>query len=240
MTYSVIAAEPGTGRIGAAIASRFLAVGSYCLYLDPAAGVVVSQGLANPVFGARGLAALAEGTAPAAILERLLANDPHAEHRQTHLMNLAGEHAARTGDACGAWAGALAGDRVSFAGNLLAGAQVLQAMQESWEQGDGDRSMIDRLLQALAAGEAAGGDWRGMQAAAIRVYGDEIWPELDLRVDDFDGSPVDELRRLYRRHQAADVQAFRATMPRRTTGDEPVYPALGDLSAVRSGNPGTP
>lgn len=240
MTYSVIAAEPGTGRIGAAIASRFLAVGSYCLYLDPAVGVVVSQGLANPVLGSRGLAALAGGEAPAAILERLLAADPHAEQRQTHLMNSAGEHAARTGDACGAWAGSLAGERASFAGNLLAGAHVLEAMQASWEQGGDDRSLIDRLLDTLAAGEAAGGDRRGMQAAAIRVYCNEIWPELDLRVDDFDGSPVDELRRLYRRHQAADVQAFRETMPRSTTGDEPVYPAIGDLSAVQSKNPGMP
>lgn len=240
MTYSVIAAEPGTGRIGAAIASRFLAVGSYCLYLDPVAGAVVSQGLANPVLGARGLAALAEGKAPAVILERLLAEDPHAGQRQTHLMNAAGEYAVRTGSDCGDWAGSMGGERVSFAGNLLAGVHVLEAMQESWEQGDGDRSLIDRLLQALAAGEAAGGDWRGMQAAAIRVYCNEIWPELDLRVDDFDGSPVEELRRLYRRHQAADVQAFRQTMPRCTTGDEPVYPALGDLSAVRSRDPGTP
>ncbi len=240
MTYSVIAAEPGTGRIGAAIASRFLAVGSYCLYLDPLAGAVVSQGLANPLLGARGLAALAEGTAPAVILERLLAADPHAEQRQTHLLNAAGEHAARTGDACGSWAGSMAGERVSFAGNLLAGAHVLEAMQTSWQQGNGDCPLSERLLQALAAGEAAGGDRRGPQAAAIRVYCNEIYPELDLRVDDFDGSPVDELRRLYRRHQAADVQAFRETMPRGTTGGEPLYPGIGDLSAVQSGNPGMP
>lgn len=240
MTYSVIAAEPDTGRIGAAIASRFLAVGSYCLYLDPVAGVVVSQGIANPVLGARGLAALAEDTMPAAILERLLAEDPHAEQRQTHLMNSAGEHAARTGDACGVWAGSMAGEGVSFAGNLLVGAHVLEAMQAAWEQGNGDRPLSERLLQSLAAGEAAGGDWRGPQAAAIRVYCNEIYPELDLRVDDFDGSPVDELRRLYRRHQAADVQAFRETMPRGTTGGEPVYPGIGDLSAVQSRNPGMP
>lgn len=238
MTYSIIAAEPDTGRIGAAIASRFLAVGSYCLYLDTA-GIVVTQGLANPVLGVHGLAALADGEAPAAILDRLLAADPHAGQRQTHLMSRAGEHAVRTGEACGDWAGSVAGENLSLAGNLLAGAHVLDAMREAWEVGTGG-TLGERLLQALAAGEAAGGDWRGMQAAAIQVYCNEIYPELDLRVDDSDGSPVDELRRLYRRHQAADVQAFRETLPRGTTDDEPVYPGIGDLSAVQSRNPGMP
>lgn len=235
MTYSVIAAEPGTGRIGAAIASRFLAVGSYCLYLGPA-GAVVSQGVANPVLGTRGLAALADGGTPAPVLERLLAADPHARQRQTHLMNTAGAHAACTGGDCTDWAGSVAGECLSLAGNMLAGAHVLDAMREAWEAGAG-RPMPERLLDALAAGEAAGGDWRGAQAAAVRVYRGEIYPELDLRVDDSGASPVDALHRLHRRHLAADVQAFRATMPRGTTGDEPEYPGIGDLSAIRSRNP---
>lgn len=237
MTYSVIAAEPGSGRIGAAIASRFLAVGSYCLYLDPLAGAVVSQGLANPVLGARGLAAVAGGEPPAAVLERLLSADPHRAHRQAHLMTPCGAHAAWTGDACDAWAGSTAGEDVSLAGNMLAGAQVLEAMRAAWEEGAG-HPLIERLLATLAAGERAGGDWRGAQAAAVRVYCGEIYPEIDLRVDDFDGSPVGELRRLYARHRAADVQAFRETLPRGTGGDEPAYPGLGDLSALRSRNPG--
>ena len=235
MTYSVIAAEPATGRIGAAIASRFLAVGAYCLYLDPAAGAVVSQGLANPVLGMRGLSALAGGEAPGPLLDRLLAADPHAGQRQTHLMNPAGASAARTGDDCEAWAGSVTGECLSLAGNMLAGAHVLEAMGRAWETGDG--GMIERLLDALAAGEAAGGDWRGTQAAAIRVYHGEAYPELDLRVDDCEASPVAELRRLCRRHRGADVQAFRATLPRGTLGGEPEYPGLGDLSALRSKDP---
>lgn len=237
MTYSVIAAEPETGRIGAAIASRFLAVGSYCLYLDPEAGAVVTQGIGNPVLGARGLAALADGEPPAATLDRLLGEDPEAEQRQVHLMNLSGQQAARTGAACGAWAGASGGGCLSVAGNLLAGAVVLDAMRDAW-QAEAGRGMAERLLDALAAGEAAGGDWRGGQAAAIRVYCGEIYPELDLRVDDFDGSPVNELRRLYRRHLAPDVQSVRSAMPRHTlAADGPVYPGIGDLSAVHSKDP---
>lgn len=237
MTYSVIAAEPGTGRIGAAIASRFLAVGSYCLYLDPGAGVVVTQGIANPVLGRQGLSRLAAAEAPADILQRLLADDPEAAHRQTHLLAPGGQPAARTGRACGAWAGDLAGDHVSFAGNLLAGAHVLEAMKAAWIEHAGV-DLIERLLAALAAGEGAGGDRRGVQAAAILTYYREIYPEIDLRVDDSTTSPVDELKRLYRRHLAADVQAVRAAMPRATlAAGGPRYPGIGDLSVVHSSGP---
>lgn len=237
MTYSLIAAEPETGRIGAVIASRFLAVGSYCLYLNPEAGAVVTQGMGNPVLGTRGLAALAEGESPSALLDRLLADDPRAHQRQTHVMRLDGQSAARTGDACGAWAGTLAGEHISLAGNLLAGAQVLEAMRVAWAAAAGE-PMAERLLAALAAGEAAGGDWRGTQAAAIRIHCGEIYPELDLRVDDLAGSTAVELRRLHERHQAPDVQAMRAAMPRRTLDPEgPTYPAVGDLSAVTSADP---
>lgn len=238
MTYSVIAVEPDSGRVGSAIASRFLAVGSYCLYLDPAAGAVVTQGIANPVLGVRGLAALTAGEPPGAILDRLLAADPGIDHRQIHLMDLAGRQASRTGAACGAWAGTLSGEHLSLAGNLLAGAPVLAAMRDAWAAAP-DRAMAERLLDALAAGEAAGGDWRGVQAAAIQVYCGEIYPELDLRVDDCAGSAVNELQRLYRRSLAADVQSIRDVMPRRTlAADGPVYPTVGDLSAVRSKDPG--
>lgn len=235
MTYSVIAAEPATGRIGTAIASRFLAVGSYCVYAGPT-GAVVSQGLANPVLGVHGLAALADGGEPESVLARLLASDPHAEHRQVHLMDAAGAHAACTGNACTGWAGSVSGECVSLAGNMLAGEHVLDAMRTAWAA-SAERPMAERLLEMLGAGEGAGGDWRGQQAAAVQVFHGEIYPELDLRVDDCDGSPVDELRRLYRRHLAADVQAFRGTLPRGTTGPEPEYPGIGDLAAVHSKNP---
>ena len=237
MTYSVIAAEPESGRIGAAIASRFLAVGSYCLYLDPVAGGVVTQSIANPLLGRRGLAGLAAGEAPDALLGRLLAEDPDAEHRQTHLMTPAGMGAVRTGTACGEWAGDLAAENVSFAGNLLAGPQVLAAMQSAWHHHAGD-PLVERLLAALAAGETSGGDRRGVQAAAILVYAGEIYPEIDLRVDDCPGSSVAELHHLYHRHLAADVQAVRAAMPRQTLAAEgPHYPGIGDLSAVYAANP---
>ncbi len=234
MTYSVVAAEPESGRVGAAIASRFLAVGSYCLYLDPVAGGVVTQSIANPVLGRLGLAGLATGEAPDRLLDRLLSEDPEAEHRQTHVMTPAGVGAARTGAACGEWAGDLAAPNASFAGNLLAGQQVLEAMQFAWNSHAG-APLVERLLAALTGGEASGGDRRGIQAAALLVYAGETYPEVDLRVDDCAGSAVAELHRLYQRHLAADVQAVRAAMPRQTLAPEgPNYPGIGDLSIVHA------
>lgn len=238
MTYSIIAAEPDNGRIGAAIASRFLAVGSYCLYLDPLAGAVVTQSIANPVLAAQLLRGLADGRTPSVLLDQLLAEDPDADHRQTHLITPAGTIAVRTGSSCGEWAGHVTSIHASFAGNLLEGAEVLDAMRATWEE-RADTSMAERLIASLAAGERAGGDRRGMQAAAIRIHCGEIYPELDLRVDDCADSPVEELQRLYRRHLAADVQAVRAAMPRGTLDPAgPCYPGVDDLSAAYASDPG--
>lgn len=231
MTYSVLAAEPATGRIGAAIASRFLAVGAYCLYLDAGAGVV-TQGVANPLLGVHGCAAIRAGEDPQACLDRLLAGDPLAPHRQTLAIDGGGRGAVRTGPAVHPAAATIADGHAVFAGNLLTDARVIEAMQKAWAADDGG-GLAERLLAALAAGERAGGDRRGRQAAAIRIQGCERYAELDLRIDDCERSPVDALRDLHSRHLGSDVQAMRASLPVGTrASDGPYYPTLPDLQEI--------
>lgn len=228
MTFSILAVEPDRRRIGLAIASRFLAVGSYCLYARGGVGAVVTQGLGNPVLGVRGLERLDRGEAPAAALDALLAEDAQADWRQTMIASIDGRIAARTGPHCGAWAGETTDGTVAVAGNLLSGPSVVERVLEAFRASPSS-TLADRLMDALAAGQSEGGDWRGMQAAALQVWPDECYPEVDLRVDDHP-DPIAELRRLHRRHLSNDVQQVRATMPT-NTNSMPSYPPVGDISA---------
>jgi uncharacterized Ntn-hydrolase superfamily protein len=138
---------------------------------------------------------LAQGHAPTAVVAALTATDAGAAQRQLHVLGAAGAGAAHTGSACIDWCGHAVHDDFSVAGNMLAGPQVLAATAEAFARTAG-RPLAERLLAAMAAGEAAGGDKRGKQSAALRIHGDEDHPELDLRVDDH-AEPVRELHRLY-------------------------------------------
>ena len=195
MTWSIVARQ--SGAFGVAVASRFFAVGALCPNVRTGVAALCTQALVNPGYGPKGLDLLAKGTAPSEVVTRLTSEDEGREHRQLHMIDREGRVAAFTGKACIDWCGHLAGDGYSVAGNMLAGAAVLEKTAAAFENA---RTLAfgERLIAALAAGEAAGGDKRGKQAAALLVCTTEDYPFLDLRVDDH-VEPIAELERLYRK-----------------------------------------
>ncbi|MCX8099988.1 MAG: DUF1028 domain-containing protein [Geminicoccaceae bacterium] len=194
MTWSILAKDERTGRLGIAVASRFFAVGALVAHASPA-GAVATQALVNPTYGPRGLRLLAEGVAAEMAVATLVGLDAGREHRQIHLIDRDGRGARWTGTACLPFAGHRAGPGVSVAGNLLAGPAVLDATLETW-LARAELPLVPRLLAAMRAGEAQGGDLRGKQSAAVLVQGEADWPLLSLRADDHP-DPLGELERLY-------------------------------------------
>lgn len=194
MTWSIVARDP-SGALGVAVASRFFAVGALCPAVRSGKGALSTQALMNPLYARDGIAALEAGFAPAEIVKRLTGADVGREARQFHVVDSAGRVAAHTGAACIAWCGHLAGDAFSVAGNMLAGPQVVEATARAYEAGSA-LAFAERLMAAMDAGEAAGGDKRGRQAAALLIHTTEDYPFLDLRVDDHP-APLAELRRLH-------------------------------------------
>ncbi len=194
MTWSIVARDEN-GRFGVAIASRFFAVGALCVHTRRGVGALATQALLNPLYGPRGMTLLAEGHNPTEVVTALTAADAGRSQRQVHVIGRGGVGAAHTGAACVDWCGQNVGDDFSVAGNMLAGPQVLQATVATFLSHEG-QPLAQRLIAAMAAGEAAGGDKRGKQAAALRIHGDEDYAELDLRVDDH-AEPIAELQRLY-------------------------------------------
>lgn len=194
MTWSILAKDERTGRLGIAVASRFFAVGALVAHTGPA-GAVATQALVNPTYGARGLRLLAEGVAPEMAVATLVGLDAGREHRQVHLIDRDGRGARWTGTACLPFAGHRAGPGVSVAGNLLSRPSVLEATLETWFA-RAELPLVPRLLVAMRAGEAEGGDLRGKQSAALVVQGEADWPLLSLRADDHP-DPLGELERLY-------------------------------------------
>lgn len=196
MTWSILARDED-GRLGVGIASRFFAVGALCVHTRRGAGAVATQALMNPLFGPAGLQSMQDGRSATATVEALVGGDEGRAVRQVHVLPLAGPPAAYTGAQCVDWCGHRVFDDFSVAGNMLAGPAVVDATADAFLASRG-RPFAGRLIAALVAGDAAGGDKRGKQAAALRIHGDEDYPELDLRVDDHD-EPFIELDRLYRK-----------------------------------------
>lgn len=194
MTWSILARESSTGEIGVAVATRFFAVGALCPGVEGGVGAVCTQALINPMYRAEALARLRAGEAPEAVVAALTSADAGRAHRQLHVMAADGRAAAFTGAECVDWCGHVAGADVSLAGNMLAGPQVLDATRDAFLAAAG-RPLADRLLAALEAGEAAGGDRRGKQSAALQVASRDPYPDLDIRADDHP-DPLAELRRL--------------------------------------------
>ena len=194
MTWSILGRDE-RGRLGLAVASRFFAAGALCMHSRRGVGVLSTQALVNPLYGPAGLASLAEGRSAEATVAALTAADGGRAQRQLHVLPASGLPAAHTGASCVDWCGHQLFADFSVAGNMLAGPQVIEATAAAYRQAEG-RPLAERLLAAMAAGEAAGGDKRGKQAAALRIQGDEDYPELDLRVDDH-AEPIAELHRLY-------------------------------------------
>jgi uncharacterized Ntn-hydrolase superfamily protein len=211
MTWSIVARD-ASGAFGVAVASRFFAVGVHCPHARSGVGAVCTQALVNPHYGPKGLDFLSKDVSPPDAVERLLREDEGKDHRQVHLVDAQGRIAAHTGKACIDWCGHLAGDGYSVAGNMLAGPAVLEKTAFEFEK-QKHLPFGERLIAALAAGEAAGGDKRGKQAAALLVYTTEQYPFLDLRVDDH-ADPLPELRRLYQK-SLERYQPFMICLPSR-------------------------
>ncbi|MFZ2649652.1 MAG: DUF1028 domain-containing protein [Burkholderiaceae bacterium] len=196
MTWSILARDD-EGRFGVAIASRFFAVGALCIHTGRSVGALSTQALMNPLYGPQGMQWLAAGATPLDVVARLIGADAGRSHRQVHVLGARGEAAAHTGADCIGWCGHHAGEGFSVAGNMLVGADVLAATATAYRESAG-RPLAERLIAAMAAGEAAGGDKRGKQSAALRIQAEQDYAALDLRVDDH-AEPIEELRRLYRK-----------------------------------------
>jgi uncharacterized Ntn-hydrolase superfamily protein len=193
MTWSIIARD-ASGAFGVAIATRFFAVGALCPHAQSGVGALSTQALVNPHYGRQGLELLRAGVAAAEVVNRLVAPDEGREHRQLHVIDSAGRIAQHTGAQCVDWAGAVAGENFSVAGNMLANEQVIQQTARAFHESR--KPFAERLISALRAGEAVGGDKRGKQSAALLICSTEDYPELNLRVDDH-ADPLAELNRLY-------------------------------------------
>lgn len=212
MTWSIIARDNSTGQFGIAVATRFFAVGARVPHIAAGIGGIATQALVNPYYGIDGLKLLREGRQPRDIVETLIAADAGRESRQLHIMDASGRIASHTGRECVDWCGHLAGNGFSIAGNMLAGAQVLDDTAAAYIGGE-SLPFPQRLIAAMRSGEAAGGDKRGKQSAALLIYGDEEWSDLDLRVDDH-ADPLAELERLEKVSRERWVH-FRKFLPSR-------------------------
>jgi len=211
MTWSIIA-RTADGTFGVAIASRFFAVGALCVHTRRGVGALSTQALMNPLYGPAGIELLADGVAPEEIVARLTDADEGRAQRQLHVIGAHGRAAAYTGKHCIDWCGHRVHEDFSVAGNMLVGTDVIDATVAAYAAGAG-LPLAERLIAAMDAGERAGGDRRGRQAAALRIHGDEDYPSLDLRVDDH-AEPLAELRRLYEK-SLERFQAFVACLPGR-------------------------
>ena len=194
MTWSIIARDDATGQFGIAVATRFFAVGARVPHIAAGVGGIATQALVNPYYGIDGLKLLRQGHAPRAVIDTLIAADAGHASRQLHIMDARGRIAAYTGKDCVDWCGHLEGNGFSVAGNMLAGGRVLDDTANAY-LASANMPFARRLIAAMRSGEAAGGDKRGRQSAALLIYGEEEWSDLDLRVDDHT-DPLAELERL--------------------------------------------
>jgi uncharacterized Ntn-hydrolase superfamily protein len=193
MTWSLIARDTD-GSIGLIVASKFFACGAVVPYVGESVAVA-SQAFCNPLWGTEGRARLAAGEPAAIVMASLVARDSGARQRQAHMMDKQGRFATYTGTECVDWAGHQVADDHSLAGNMLTGPDVLQATSRAFIAGR-DLPFAARLIAAMQAGEAAGGDKRGRQAAGLVIHRGEDHAWLDLRADD-DADPLAELERLW-------------------------------------------
>jgi uncharacterized Ntn-hydrolase superfamily protein len=209
VTYSIVARDPTTGRFGIAVQSHYLGVGAVVPWLQAGVGGVATQASVNLAFGPLGLELLTAGRSAQEVVAALIASDEGAQQRQVGVVDASGRTAAFTGSQTIPFAGHLVHDGFSVQGNLLASDRVWPAMAEAYEAAS-DQPFAERLLQALEAAEAEGGDVRGRQSAAIQIVDAAVQPApwqgrlMDLRIEDHP-DPVPELRRLVTLQTAYDL-----------------------------------
>jgi uncharacterized Ntn-hydrolase superfamily protein len=206
VTYSIAACDLDAGQWGVATQSKFLAVGSVVPWAEPHVGAVATQAYANPRYGPDGLRLLREGRSAREVADGLTAGDDGRDHRQLGVVDAKGGSATFTGDECMDWAGGIAGEGFAAQGNILVSEATVTALADTFAANAG-RPLADRLIDCLAAAQAAGGDRRGQQSAALLVverdggYAGLSDTLVDLRVDDHP-DPIGELARLHRIHHA--------------------------------------
>lgn len=204
-TYSIAACDLEAKQWGVAVQSKFLAVGSVVPWAEPNVGAIATQAYANPRFGPDGLALLREGRPAAEVVERLVAEDEGRDERQLGVVDGSGRGASWTGPDCMEWAGHRTGDCYAAQGNILVGEETVAALAATFEANP-RLPLVQRLVECLAAAQAAGGDRRGQQSASLLVvernggYASLSDVLVDLRVDDHE-HPVEELRRIYALHR---------------------------------------
>lgn len=204
MTFSIVARDSQTGELGIAVQSKFLAVGAVVPWAKAGVGAIATQSLANTSFGPRGLELLASGFSATEVLAQLIAEDEGRTSRQLGIIGIDGVPASFTGDQCYSWAGGHVGNHCACQGNILVGEETVLAMAHTFEETTGQ--LCNRLITALAAGQAAGGDSRGQQSAALLIvkqgsgYGGFNDRFIDLRVDDHP-QPIEELQRILQLHK---------------------------------------
>ena len=223
MTYSIVARDSETGELGVAVQSRAFNTGAVVPWVAPGVGVVATQSYTEVSYGPLGLELLRAGKSPEQALAELVAADDDSAYRQVAILDAAGSVAVHVGEACIPAAGFAVGDGFSAQANMVDSERVWQSMAEAFQHSEGP--LAERLLAALDAAEAAGGDWRGRQAGGILVVGPEGQPwerDVDLRVDDH-ADPLGELRRLLRLRRA--YQSMRGP-PGPSADDLDVLPAL--------------
>jgi uncharacterized Ntn-hydrolase superfamily protein len=204
-TYSICACDLEERQWGVAVQSKFLAVGCIVPWAEPLVGAVATQSWANPRYGPEGLSLLREGVSAEDAVARLTGADEHRSQRQLGIVDGAGRSATYTGEECKEWAGGRVGTGYAAQGNILASGETVDALAETFDSTAG-KALPERLLDCLDAAQAAGGDRRGQQSAALLVVGPEQGYAglsdvfVDLRVDDHE-RPLEDLRRLFGLHQ---------------------------------------
>jgi uncharacterized Ntn-hydrolase superfamily protein len=212
-TYSIVACDLASGQWGVGVQSKFLAVGAVVPWAEPHAGAIATQSYANPRYGPDGLALLREGRTAEEVIQALTAADEGRDERQVGVVDAGGRAATYTGTACHEWAGGRTGDGYAAQGNILVSGATVDALSATFES-NSHLELAERLIECLAAAQAAGGDRRGQQSASLLVvekdagYARLSDTIVDLRVDDHE-RPISELRRLYSLHE----QLFGATPP---------------------------
>jgi uncharacterized Ntn-hydrolase superfamily protein len=205
-TYSIAACDLEAGQWGVAVQSKFLSVGSVVPWAEPGVGAIATQAYANPRYGPNGLALLREGKSAQEAVDELTAADDGREQRQLGIVDGKGQAATYTGGECYDWAGGRTGAGYAAQGNILVSAETVDALVDTFE-GTGGKPLAERLLDCLAAAQAAGGDKRGQQSASLLIverdggYAQLSDIVVDLRVEDHE-RPIEELARIYRLHQA--------------------------------------
>lgn len=208
-TFSIVGFDPTNGDLGVAVATKYIAVGSSVPHARAQIGAIAVQAYANPALAPQGLALLAQGKAPDGVVDMLMAEDEGRDYRQLGIVDAQGQAVSYTGVKCEAWAGSMVGPYCAAQGNMLLGEQTILAMIDWFTEHDGP--LADRLVDALRAGERAGGDKRGRQSSALlvvrpgegfRVYNDSL---VDLRVDS-DPSPCLRLRNLLDEYYQVQVR----------------------------------